>query len=136
MNTKTKSLTTKREALVHFFQQMDIEMIDLLLTDAPTYQDFRKEVFIEKLSRTFQQFQEKGDTFLNAVQGACGNCDKSKNGFMFIGNNSKQYMSILFDMEGNCAKDVYECAQMKIIYQGIDRTNQLWIQPFNLDLPF
>ena len=46
---KTKTLTTKREALVHFFQLMDIEMIALLLNDAPTYQDFPKEVFIEKL---------------------------------------------------------------------------------------
>ncbi|MBM3418585.1 MAG: hypothetical protein FJY17_06675, partial [Bacteroidetes bacterium] len=103
---KTKTLTTKREALVHFFQLMDIEMIALLLNDAPTYQDFPKEVFIEKLSRTFDEFKEKGDTFLNAIQGACSICDKSKNGFMFIGNSSKQYMSIIFDMEGNVAKDV------------------------------
>ncbi|MBM3455369.1 MAG: hypothetical protein FJX80_09505 [Bacteroidetes bacterium] len=133
---KTKTLTTKREALVHFFQLMDIEMIALLLNDAPTYQDFPKEVFIEKLSRTFDEFKEKGDTFLNAIQGTCGICDKSKNGFMFIGNASKQYMSIIFDMEGNVAKDVFECAKMKVGFSDVDRSNQLWIQPIDLDMPF
>jgi len=133
---KTKTLTTKREALVHFFQLMDIEMIALLLNDAPTYQDFPKEVFIEKLSRTFEEFKEKGDTFLNAIQGTCGICDKSKNGFMFIGNASKQYMSIIFDMEGNVAKDVFECAKMKVGFSDVDRSNQLWIQPLDLDMPF
>ncbi|MFM8243056.1 MAG: hypothetical protein ACKN86_09650 [Crocinitomicaceae bacterium] len=133
---KTKTLTTKREALVHFFQLMDIEMIALLLNDAPTYQDFPKEVFIEKLSRTFDEFKEKGDTFLNAIQGTCGICDKSKNGFMFIGNASKQYMSIIFDMEGNVAKDVFECAKMKVGFSDVDRSNQLWIQPLDLDMPF
>jgi len=133
---KTKTLTTKREALVHFFQLMDIEMIALLLNDAPTYQDFPKEVFIEKLSRTFDEFKEKGDTFLNAIQGTCGICDKSKNGFMFIGNASKQYMSLIFDMEGNVAKDVFECAKMKVGFSDVDRSNQLWIQPLDLDMPF
>ncbi|MFM7758187.1 MAG: hypothetical protein ACKO6J_04570 [Crocinitomicaceae bacterium] len=133
---KTKTLTTKREALVHFFQLMDIEMIALLLNDAPTYQDFPKEVFIQKLSRTFDEFKEKGDTFLNAIQGTCGICDKSKNGFMFIGNASKQYMSIIFDMEGNVAKDVFECAKMKVGFSDVDRSNQLWIQPLDLDMPF
>ncbi|MFM7473240.1 MAG: hypothetical protein ACKO00_04940 [Crocinitomicaceae bacterium] len=133
---KTKTLTTKREALVHFFQLMDIEMIALLLNDSPTYQDFPKEVFIQKLSRTFDEFKEKGDTFLNAIQGTCGICDKSKNGFMFIGNASKQYMSIIFDMEGNVAKDVFECAKMKVGFSDVDRSNQLWIQPLDLDMPF
>lgn len=133
---KTKTLTTKREALVHFFQLMDIEMISLLLNDAPTYQDFPKDVFIEKLSRTFEEFKEKGDTFLNAIQGACSICDKSKNGFMFIGNASKQYMSIIFDIEGNVAKDVYECAKMKVGFTDVDRSSQLWIQPLDLDMPF
>ncbi|MFM7466573.1 MAG: hypothetical protein ACKO2O_01570 [Crocinitomicaceae bacterium] len=133
---KTKTLTTKREALVHFFQLMDIEMIALLLNDSPTYQDFPKEVFIQKLSRTFDEFKEKGDTFLNAIQGICGICDKSKNGFMFIGNASKQYMSIIFDMEGNVAKDVFECAKMKVGFSDVDRSNQLWIQPLDLDMPF
>jgi len=55
---------------------------------------------------------------------------------MFIGNASKQYMSIIFDMEGNVAKDVYECAKMKVGFTDVDRSSQLWIQPLDLDMPF
>lgn len=133
---KTKTLLTKRDALVHYFQQMDIEMISLLLNDASTYQDLPRDIFIQKLEVVFDQFKNRGDCFLNAIQGSCGNCDKTKNGFMFIGNKSKQYLSVIFDMEGNIAKDVFECAQMKINLKGVDKSNQLWIQPFDLDMPF
>jgi hypothetical protein len=50
---------------------MDIEMLELLLNDNQTYQDARKDAFLEKLKHAFDTFKSTNDTSLIALKGTC-----------------------------------------------------------------
>ncbi len=106
-------LTDQKDAIRHFIEQMDIEMIDQILDDGTTYQDFEKHQFISKLQLTFDQFMELGDTSLISCAGVCDDCDKGQPGYTFVGNNSGNYMSIIFETENGEVQDLYECLDFK-----------------------
>jgi len=113
METQQKKIANQIEAIQHFIQNMDIEMIDAFLDNDLTYQDFKKKVFINKLSKSFEEFKNTGDTMLVSYIGSCNVCDKTKTGYTFIGNNSNNYMSIIFDTADGKIKDLYECSDFK-----------------------
>lgn len=110
--TKNK-ISTQPQAIRHFIEKMDIEMIDAFLDNDKTYQDFKKEVFISRLQQAFEEFKSFGDTHLNSIEGSCNRCDKTKTGFTFIGNNSNNYMDIIFDTTDNKIEDLYQCVEFK-----------------------
>ena len=88
---------TSAQLVLTCIQAMNTEALYLLLDVERTYQDWKRNEFILKLERVMEKFEADGDTYLNAVQGACGgSCSKGQNGYLFIGNNSKNYMNLLF----------------------------------------
>lgn len=112
LQTETK-ISNQIQAIQHFIEKMDIEMIDAFLDNDKTYQDFEKYLFISKLQQAFETFANRGDTLLLPFEGSCNSCDKTKTGFTFIGNNSRNYMSIVFVTADNKINDLYECIDFK-----------------------
>jgi hypothetical protein len=112
MITETK-ISNQAQAIKYFIEKMDIEMVDSFLDDNKTYQDIEKYLFISKLQQAFKIFSDLGDTELFAVEGSCNTCDKNNTGFTFIGNNSNNYMSLIFDTNDNKIMDLYECSDFK-----------------------
>jgi len=112
-NTSTFKLTTQRDAIKYFIEKMDIEMIDMILINENTYQDLPKDTFIQKLSSAFNEFKKFGDDFLESYSGHCNDCFEDKTVYTFIGNNSNNYMSILFDNVAGEIKDLAECSDFK-----------------------
>ena len=53
----TYELNTQAKAIKYFFECMDIEMIDTFLSEEQTYQDVKKQLFINELERVFNQFK-------------------------------------------------------------------------------
>jgi hypothetical protein len=104
-----KKLSNQIEAIRHFIEKMDIEMVDTFLDDDKTYAEHEKYWFISRLQIAFESFAALGDTHLVSINGRCDRCDKTKTGYTFIGNNSKNYMSIVFDTENLKINDLYEC---------------------------
>jgi hypothetical protein len=115
---------------------MDTDMLYFVLNNDITYQDMPRNEFILKLERAIEKFKAKGDTFLNAIEGRCGQCSKEKTGFLFVGNNSKMYMNLLFDLENGEIKDLYECSNFKTNYDRSNFTKRLWIDNIFGDFPF
>jgi hypothetical protein len=141
-NTKPKEeksayppLRTQADAVRYFIQTMDIEMLYLILDDEITYQDFPRNEFLLKLERVIADFKNNGDTFLQAIEGRCGQCSKDKSGFLFVGNNSKMYMNLLFDLSNGQIKDLYECSSFKTNFERQNFTKRLWIDDLG-ELPF
>jgi hypothetical protein len=62
-------LKTQANAIVYFLQRLDIEMVNDILDDDRTYQDFEKSLFIHKLGNALSEFAEAGDNFLNCYCG-------------------------------------------------------------------
>ncbi|MFN4879388.1 MAG: hypothetical protein ACK5H3_05040, partial [Flavobacteriia bacterium] len=69
-------------------------------------------------------------TYLNAVQGSCGgNCSKGQNGYLFIGNNSKNYMNLLFVEDQLELQDLYECSLFRTNFTDIELKKRYYIDP-------
>jgi hypothetical protein len=112
---KHKKIKTQSDAVLHFLQQLDIEMIDSVLEPNRTYQDFEKHIFIQKLGGALDEFIQSGDTCLNRYPGHCnfGECNYKCKGFTFIGNNSGNYFDLIINIEKGVVQDIYECGVFK-----------------------
>lgn len=66
---KYEDIKTQSDAVLHFLQHMDIEMIDSILESNRTYQDFEKNTFVQKLGYALDEFIQSGDTYLNRFPG-------------------------------------------------------------------
>jgi hypothetical protein len=131
-NSDALKLTTQRDAIKYFIEKMDIEMIDMILSNENTYQDLPKETFIQKLSSAFNEFKKHGDDYLEAHSGQCNNCFTDKTGYIFIGNNSNNYMSILFDVVAGEIKDLAECSDFKTNNPHLKLNERVFIDELGL----
>lgn len=109
-------------------QEMNIEALYYLLDVERTYQDWQRNEFILKLERVMEKFEANGDTYLNAIQGSCGgSCSKGQNGYLFIGNNSKNYMNLLFVEEELQLTDLYECSLFRTQFENIELRKRYYL---------
>ena len=92
-------------------------MIDSLLDDNRTYQNFPKYLFIQKLGNAFNRFIRQGDNLLYTYDGTCNSelCSSGCKGIRFIGNNSGLYIAVVFKEENDNLIDVYECHDFSTI---------------------
>jgi len=135
MIQKETKITNQAEAIRYFIEQMDIEMINAFLDSDKTYQDFEKYMFISKLQKAFDTFTDCGDTYLFSTEGSCNSCYKNKTGFTFIGNNSSNYMSIIFDIKNSRIDDLFECTDFKNKEIQLNLKKRIYIDYYS-SLPF
>jgi len=121
-------LRNQKEAIVYFMAHLDIEMVSSFLEEDKTYQDFPKYIFISKLIAAFEKFEQAGDKVLSVHKGACGSCTKGCSGFSFLGKQG-HYMDILFLMEGDEIKDIYECASFINDDEELNKLSSVDIDP-------
>ena len=103
------AIENQPDALVHFIKLMDIEMIELILEDDISYQNYPKAIFISKLQAAFDALKEVGDTELFAVHGSCNGCNKCDTGVSFIGNVSGNYIDLIIQTKNDKIIDLFEC---------------------------
>lgn len=99
---------TRLQAIVYFMAKLDAEMIDDLLENDKTYQDFPKHVFMHKLMLAFEQFEEQQQNELKTYKGWCSGCSIGCSGYTFLAKNG-MYMDVLFKTNGNEIEDIYQC---------------------------
>ena len=129
-------IKTQADALLHFLQYLDIEMIDSVLESNRTYQDFEKGVFIKKLDNALDEFIQSGDTYLNRYPGQCNSeiCNFKCNGFTFIGNHSGNYFDLIIEIKEGVVHDIYECSLFKCFEKSVIKHKRIeidrWTSPF------
>ena len=138
---KAKPSIAETETVVHIqitnaqlvrkcIQEMNTDALYYILDVERTYQDWKRNEFILKLERIMKRFKAAGDTYLNAVQGSCGgSCSKGQNGYLFIGNNSKNYMNLLFVEDQLELQDLYECSLFRTNFKDIYLNKLYYIDP-------
>ena len=96
---------------------MDIGKLRLYLKDEYTYSSTTKEIFLKEIEEVFEAHIYSGDTELLVYNGACASKTCGNNcglkGYRFVGNISKNYMDLLFIMEGDDITDIFDCVQFK-----------------------
>jgi len=133
---KHNNLKTQADTILYFLQRLDIDMVNDILDDSRTYQDFEKSLFIHKLGNALIKFLEAGDTFLNCHGGFCNSelCNFRCTGFSFIGNKSKNYLDLIIDIKEGVVHDMYECSDFKFIHERSIKNNRIRIHEFKFRL--
>ena len=129
-----RSLHTQADAIIYFFQRLDIDMVSDVLEDNRTYQDFEKPLFVHKLGNAFTEFMKTGDTFLKCQSGFCNSklCNYKCNGFSFTGNFSGNYLDMIIEIKDGIVQDMYECSEFKMQVKGIKKNERIVLHTFNL----
>lgn len=128
---------SKKELIISSFEKMDIEMLEVLLNDDQTYQDARKDAFIEKLKEAFNTFKTVNDTSLQAFRGICVSSECSNSGcsgYSFWGSNSKNHLDLIFEETELDFKDIYVCSDLKT-NKTVDKINRIRFDIFHDDKP-
>lgn len=130
-------LKTHLDATLYFIQRFDVDMLKLILEDDFIYQDYDKKTFLKKLSFVFDEFQEKGNAFLNLFEGkcisnVCGNLNCK--GFSFVGNKTYHFMDLIFQINENKVFDIYECHDFQNENGNVFKKDKITIDC--QDLPF
>jgi hypothetical protein len=108
--------STYLQTLLNSFETMDIEKLRFYLKDEYSYQDTTKEVFLNQIEKLFNSYKSAGDTQLLIHKGQCGSNECSncgKGGYRFVGNQSKNYLDLLFITEGDDVTDIFDCSSFK-----------------------
>lgn len=120
------------QSILNFFTTMDIDKLRLYLKDEYTYEDTTKEIFLNEIEEIFETHNNSGDTELLIFKGACAgkkcpNCGLK--GYRFVGNHSKNYMDLLFEIEGDDIKDIFECSYFKpdVEIEGLETKEHIYI---------
>ncbi len=123
------NLPTQLSAIIHFLQRLDIQMVDAILDDSRTYQNFQKPHFIYRLGAALDTFIENGDTFLNVTKGSCGEggCNFKCKGVSLTGNKTNNYLDLVIEEKDGIVIDMYECGAFKCDSKNFDKKERIYI---------
>ena len=119
--------------ILSYFASMDIAKLRLYLKDEYTYEETTKEKFLNEVEKIFEAYRYSGDAELIIYKGVCAGsetCDNcGQKGYRFVGNNSKNYMDLLFEIEGDDIKDIYDCPYFKtdVEIEGLQTKADIYI---------
>lgn len=121
----------RNQKLRRAIEVMNLMAVKQLLYEHISYQTMPKEKFLVILDAVFLKFRSEGNTSLNSYPGFCGFCDRSMSGYIFIGNKSEHYVSLLFDIENGGLKDLYECSSFNVKNIYPDRSKRIMIDNYD-----
>jgi hypothetical protein len=104
-------IKTHADAVIHFIKNLDIDMVDDLLDEKYTYQDLKKNIFIQQFSVAFDEFIAAGDRQLEVSNGFCNEviCNNQCSGYRFSSSKSGLYFDLIIDIKEGQVTDIYEC---------------------------
>ncbi|MCB9192128.1 MAG: hypothetical protein H6602_10725 [Flavobacteriales bacterium] len=106
---------------------MDLNVLKRNLPNTINYQDLPRDRFFELLEAAVDKFQKNGDTKLIPYEGCCGECKKGCSGISFIGNNSQNYLDIIFETENDEIVELSECSQFIISDRTVKKNERIYI---------
>ena len=128
LNTKTIEL---EKVIVEATKRIDIEMFKEFSVHVEDFKNNKKQYFINDLAIAFTKLKESGDTFLQPEFGNCGSCNKGCTGYLFIGNRSRNYINLIFQIDGSEILDMGECCDFKPINKVQNLNQRIYIHSFN-----
>lgn len=112
----------KKDKIISAFQKMDTNLLHELLDDSRTYQGVSKLTFIDKINEVFKDSRLEGNEFFNAHKGYCLNKDCPNigcTGYSFIGNNSREYIDLIFEESDLDFTDIHNCQEFET-YEAVN----------------
>ena len=107
---------TQKEAIFLYIEEMDISMLELILSDDVEFGDRNKKTFLKHIEQAFILLRHAGDTKLNHHKGVCESfsCENTGcAGASFVGNYSKLHIDLIFVEEKGKVIDIFNCRTLK-----------------------
>jgi hypothetical protein len=91
---------------------MDIDGLAKYLKETYSYQETSKEIFLAGLEKEFKSLRLENNELI-IISGNCNSktCNKQNKGYRFIGNKTKDYLDLIFDIKADDIMDIYSCAE-------------------------
>lgn len=101
------------QRILNYFTSMNIEGLHMHLKATYSYQETSKEIFLAALEKTFKSLGlDNSELFISRGMCCSETCGNMHNrGFRFIGNKTKDYLDLIFDIKEDDIIDIYSCAE-------------------------
>jgi hypothetical protein len=127
-NTKTIEL---EKVIVEATKRLDIEMFKEFSVHVENFKNNKKQYFVDDLEIAFKKFRQSGDTFLETEFGKYCICNKGCIRYLFIGDKSRNYITIIVKTQGQKVIDMGECCDLKDFKEVKNLAQRLYIHTFN-----
>lgn len=139
--TKSISMLQQERVLLQATERLDIEMFEEFYVHTEDYKHSKRLFLLKDMTIAFNKSKELGDTCLKPNLGICNRCNKGCHGHMLVGNESKNYMNLLFENDINKIIGIAECADLKNANKTRGLKKRIYLHEYNdprlpNDVPF
>jgi hypothetical protein len=126
-----KNLIELEKVLLEAVVRLDIEMFKEFYIHTEDYKNSNRLFIIKDMANVFNKFKESGDTCLESNFGICKRCNKGCHGHKLVGNKSKNYITLLFEIEKNKIIRIIECGSLKTQNNLKDLNKRIYLHYYN-----
>ena len=119
------------KVLIEAIMRLDIEMFKEFYIHTEDYKNSKRLFLLRDLKITMDNFKSFGDTHLVNNQGTCERCNKGCYGFQLVGNNSKNYLSLLVDKNEENVVGIIECSKLVPLVKIDGIGKRIYLHEFN-----
>jgi hypothetical protein len=128
---KSISMIELEKVLLEATMRLDIEMFKEFYIYTEDYKQSKRLFLLKDMAIAFNKFKEQGDTSLEPNLGICNRCNKGCHGHKLVGNNSKNYMNLLFENDVDKIIGVAECADLKTANKIDGLNKRIYLHEYN-----
>ncbi|MEM0541843.1 hypothetical protein WFZ85_04400 [Flavobacterium sp. j3] len=125
------SMIELEKVLLEATMRLDIEMFKEFYIYTEDYKQSKRLFLLKDMAIAFNKFIEQGDTSLKPNLGICNRCNKGCYGHILVGNNSKNYMNLLFENDVDKIIGVAECADLKTANKIEGLNKRIYLHEYN-----
>jgi hypothetical protein len=125
------SILELETVLLEATKRLDIEMFKEFYTHTEDYKQSKRLFLLKDMAIAFSKFKELGDTYLEPNIGICNRCNKGCHGHILVGNESKNYMNLLFENDVDKIIGVAECADLKTSNKIEGLKKRIYLHEYN-----
>ena len=125
------TISELEKVLLQATKRLDIEMFKEFYVHIEDYKNAKRLFLLKDMAIAFNKFKEQGDTSLKPNLGICNRCNKGCHGYKLVGNNSKNYMNLLFENDVDKIIGVAECADLKTANKIDGLNKRIYLHEYN-----
>jgi hypothetical protein len=128
---KIISMIELEKVLLEATRRLDIEMFKEFYIHTEDYKNSKRLFLLKDMDIVFNKFKGLGDTHLEPNMGVCNRCNKGCHGHQLVGNESKNYMNLLFENDMDKIIGVAECADLKTAMKIEGLNKRIYLHEYN-----
>ena len=129
--TKPISMSELENVLLQATKRLDIEMFEEFYIHTEDYKQSKRLFLLKDMAIAFNKFKELGDTYLEPNLGVCNRCNKGCHGHILVGNESKNYMNLLFENHVDKIIGITECVDLKTANKIRNLKKRIYLHDYN-----